>query len=112
VPGVVQVTLASADGDGEPCIVIKLSTEDARTLAGSICDLAEARDRTQDKWIGTADVARELNVTSSTIRSGLTRSLPPDNPFPRPWKEQGKNQWRMSEIEAWREREQKRTVND
>jgi predicted DNA-binding transcriptional regulator AlpA len=79
-----------------------LTDDDATALAGLIRAATDRHTTAQDKWIGTTDVARELNVTPSTIRSWLARGLPKENPFPRPRKILGRNRWRMSEIDAWR----------
>jgi predicted DNA-binding transcriptional regulator AlpA len=99
----VQVIADSpADRRSAPRIVLKLTVDDAITLAGLIRAATDRHNAAQDKWVGTVDVARELNVTTSTIRSWLARGLPRENPFPRPRKILGRSRWRMSEIDTWR----------
>jgi predicted DNA-binding transcriptional regulator AlpA len=99
----VQV-IADSPVDRRPAhrIVLKLTADDAIVLTGLIRAATERHNAAQDKSIGTADVARELNVTTSTIRSWLARGLPKENPFPRPRKVLGRSRWRMSEIDTWR----------
>jgi predicted DNA-binding transcriptional regulator AlpA len=99
----VQVIADSpADRRSAPRIVLKLTIDDAIALAGLIRAATDRHNAAQDKSMGTADVARELNVTTSTIRSWLARGLPRENPFPRPRKILGRSRWRMSEIDTWR----------
>jgi len=99
----VQVVAGSPTGRrSAPHIVLKLTTDDAAVLAGLIRAATDRHNAAQDKWMGTAEVARELNVTTSTIRSWLARGLPKENSFPQPRKHLGRSRWRMSEIDAWR----------
>jgi predicted DNA-binding transcriptional regulator AlpA len=99
----VQVIAESSTGRrSAPRIVLKLTTDDATALAGLIRAATDRYNAAKDKWIGTSDVARELNVTPSTIRSWLARGLPKENPFPQPRKILGRSRWRISEIDAWR----------
>jgi predicted DNA-binding transcriptional regulator AlpA len=99
----VQVIAESpADRRSAPRIVLNLTVDDATALAGLIRAATDRHNAAQDKPMGTADVARELNVTASTIRSWLARGLPRENPFPRPRKVLGRSRWRMSEIDTWR----------
>jgi predicted DNA-binding transcriptional regulator AlpA len=60
--------------------------------------------------LGTEEVARLTGNAPSTIRSWLTRNLPRHNPFPRPARELGRNQWRQAEIETWQKKEAGRTT--
>jgi predicted DNA-binding transcriptional regulator AlpA len=60
--------------------------------------------------LGTEDVARLTGNAPSTIRSWLARNLPRHNPFPRPARELGRNQWRQAEIETWQQKEAGRTT--
>ena len=91
-----------ADRRSAPRIVLKLTADDAAALARLIRAATDRHNAAQDKWIGTADVARELSVTTSTIRSWLARGLPRENPFPPPRKVLGRSRWRKSEIDTWR----------
>jgi predicted DNA-binding transcriptional regulator AlpA len=83
-------------------IVLMLTADDAAALTDLIRAATDRHNASQDKWIGTTEVARELNVTPSTIRSWLARGLPKENPFPQPRKILGRSRWRMSNIDAWR----------
>jgi len=93
---------SSSDRRSASSVVLKLNTDDAVALAGLIRAATDRHNAAQDKWIGTADVARELNVTTSTVRSWLARGLPRENPFPQPRKILGRSRWRKSDIDVWR----------
>jgi predicted DNA-binding transcriptional regulator AlpA len=87
-------------------ITVKLTLEDATALAGLIRDAADRHAAAQDHWIGTTEVAKQINNAPSTIRAWLARGQPDGNPFPTPRKILGRSRWRMSEIAAWRARQQ------
>jgi predicted DNA-binding transcriptional regulator AlpA len=82
-------------------ITVRLTLEDAAALAGLIRDAADRHTAAQDRTIGTAEVAKQINNAPSTIRAWLARGQPEGNPFPTPRKILGRSRWRMSEIAAW-----------
>jgi predicted DNA-binding transcriptional regulator AlpA len=86
-------------------IILTLTPDDAIALAGLIRSAADRRVGGQDRWIGTAEAARQLCVTQSTIRTWLARGLPRENPFPQPRQTLRRSRWQQTAIDEWRARQ-------
>jgi predicted DNA-binding transcriptional regulator AlpA len=55
-------------------------------------------------WMSTGEVARQLHVAQSTIRSWLANGSPKDHPFPQPDERgRGRTFWLKATIDAWQE---------
>lgn len=85
---------------------IDLTAEDAGALAELLLDaVGHADSQTSGDWIGTARVAKMLDVTQGTIRGWVTRNGPKDNPFPQPdHTDSGRNFWHKRTVSKWRAR--------
>lgn len=88
---------------------IDLTAEDAAALAELLLDAVEHADnQTSGDWIGTARVAKMLDVTQGTIRGWVNRNGPKDNPFPQPdHTDSGRNFWHKRTIQKWRARQRR-----
>jgi predicted DNA-binding transcriptional regulator AlpA len=102
----------AAQASPQSCAAVRidLDADDACALASLVS--AAAREATAQTvarssagLLGTVAVARLTGYAPSTIRAWLARSLPRDNPFPRPEKDLSRNHWQLSAISAWEERQ-------
>lgn len=88
---------------------IDLTAEDAASLEELLLDAVEHADsQASGDWIGTARVAKMLDVTQGTIRGWVARHGPKENPFPQPdHTDAGCNFWHKQTIRKWRARQQR-----
>lgn len=101
--------VAGSPSQNLAAVRIDLSAEDAGTLADLLLDAAgSAVSLDGGNWIGTAKVAKMLDVTQSTIRGWVTRNAPKENPFPQPDRsDSGRNFWDKGTIRKWRARQRR-----
>ena len=96
--------ISSADGKLQT-IRIEMTSDDAKALAALIRTGNASQPAALGIYLGTAEVARHIHVSQSTIRAWLSRNLPKGNPFPEPEPHLGRNQWQQPVVDAWWERQ-------
>lgn len=81
---------------------IDLTAEDAAMLARLLNGAALAPGLGLP-WLSTAEVAHQISVTQSTIRSWLASGRPQGHPFPDPdERRNGRSYWLKATIDAWK----------
>ncbi len=79
-------------------------TDDDAVMLARVLERATLAPGLGPPWMSTAEVAQQLSVTPSTIRSWLANGNPRDHPFPQPDERgRGRTYWLKATIEAWQE---------